>query len=90
MKAIEYVWLNNGNKMPVLGFGTLQIEDGTLCEDYIYEAIKAGYRMFDTAAAYFNEESIGRAVKKAIHEQIVRREELNPWNDCRWTIWICI
>lgn len=76
MKAIEYVWLNNGNKMPVLGFGTLQIEDGTLCEDYIYEAIKAGYRMFDTAAAYFNEESIGRAVKKAIHEQIVRREEL--------------
>lgn len=62
--------------MPMIGFGTLQITDDTLCEKCIYEAIKAGYRMFDTASAYMNEEPIGRAIKRAISNNLVKREEL--------------
>ena len=62
--------------MPMLGYGTLHITDEALCEKCIYEAIKAGYRMFDTAAAYHNEEAIGRAVARCVNEKIVKREEL--------------
>lgn len=68
--------LNNGNTMPVIGMGTYKIDDNILCEKCIYEAIKCGYRMFDTAAAYENEEAVGRAVKRAIIDGIVKREEL--------------
>lgn len=60
----------------MIGFGTLQITDDRLCEKCIYEAIKAGYRMFDTASAYMNEEPIGRAIKRAISNNLVKREEL--------------
>lgn len=62
--------------MPCLGYGTLHITDELLCEKCIYEAIKYGYRMFDTAAAYKNEEAIGRAISRAIKEKLVKREEL--------------
>lgn len=70
------VRLNNGVEMPILGLGVFQITDLSQCEEVVYEAIKMGYRLFDTAASYMNEEAVGRAVKRAIEEGIVRREEL--------------
>ncbi|MDO4650856.1 MAG: aldo/keto reductase [Eubacteriales bacterium] len=72
----NYILLNNGNKMPLQGFGTLQIKDAKVCEECIYEAIKAGVRMFDTAPAYFNEEAVGRGISRAIADGLVTREEL--------------
>ena len=72
----SFITLNNGNKMPMQGFGTLQIKDAEVCEKCVYEAIKAGVRMFDTAPAYFNEEAVGKGIAKAIAEGLVTREEL--------------
>lgn len=60
---MDYVILNNGVKMPKLGFGVFQItkED---CEKCVLDAIKVGYRHIDTAQAYFNEEEVGNAISK--------------------------
>ncbi len=71
-----YITLNNGNLMPLQGFGTLQIKDAELCEKCIYSAIKAGVRMIDTAPAYFNEEAVGRGIARALADGLVTREEL--------------
>ena len=60
---MEYVKLNNGVKMPILGFGVYQITDEAECESVVLEAIKAGYRLIDTAMAYHNEDAVGRAIK---------------------------
>ena len=46
---MQKVKLNNGIEMPILGFGVYQIEDQTLCEQCVYDAIEAGYRSIDTA-----------------------------------------
>ncbi len=73
---MESVQLNNGEKMPILGFGTLHITELPLCRQCVYEAIKTGYRLIDTAAAYFNEEAVGAGIKDAIADGIVKREEL--------------
>lgn len=62
---MEYVTLSNGVKMPIIGFGVYQITDMAECERIVGEAIKAGYRSFDTSAAYFNEEAVGRAIAKS-------------------------
>lgn len=62
---MEYVTLNNGVRMPVLGFGTYQIKDPTVCEQAVRDAIDVGYRMIDTAASYGNEEAVGRAIKSS-------------------------
>jgi len=62
---MEYVTLNNGIKMPKLGFGTYQITDPEQCEQAVVDAIGVGYRMIDTAASYGNEESVGRAIKRS-------------------------
>ena len=62
---MEYVTLNNGVKMPVLGFGVYQINDLKECEKIVSEAIKTGYRLIDTAQAYGNEEAVGSAVKNS-------------------------
>lgn len=62
---MEYVTLNNGVKMPVLGFGVYQIKDLKECEKIVSEAIKTGYRLIDTAQAYGNEEAVGTAVKNS-------------------------
>ena len=61
---MEYFTLNNGVKMPVIGYGTFQIppEDTERC---VSEALKAGYRCIDTAAAYMNEEGVGEAIRKS-------------------------
>jgi len=73
---VEKVVLNNGVEMPILGFGVYQITDLTQCEQCVYDAIKVGYRLIDTAAAYMNEEAVGKAIKRAIEEGMVKREGL--------------
>ena len=69
---MEYVTLNNGVKMPILGFGVYQIKDPKECEQAVADAISVGYRLIDTAASYGNEEAVGRAVRRCK----VPREEL--------------
>lgn len=59
------VTLNNGIEMPQLGFGVFQINDLAECERCVIDALEAGYRLIDTAAAYGNEEAVGRAIKKS-------------------------
>ena len=59
---MEFVTLNNGVKMPILGFGVFQIPDPAACEQAVLDAISVGYRSIDTAASYGNEESVGRAI----------------------------
>lgn len=66
------VTLNNGVKMPIIGFGLYQVPDAEESENTVYEALKAGYRLIDTAAGYQNEEAVGRAIKRSG----VAREEL--------------
>jgi 2,5-diketo-D-gluconate reductase A len=66
------VVLNNGVQMPLLGFGVYQITDADECELSVYEALQTGYRLIDTAAAYGNEEAVGRAIKRSG----VAREEI--------------
>lgn len=72
MSDIPNVTLNNGVKMPLLGFGVFQMQDADECERSVYEAIRTGYRLIDTAAAYGNEEAVGSAIKRSG----VAREEL--------------
>jgi 2,5-diketo-D-gluconate reductase A len=62
---MQKVTLNNGVEMPILGFGVFQIQDETECEQAVYDAIMAGYRLIDTAASYLNEEAVGRAIKRS-------------------------
>ncbi|MBQ0837090.1 aldo/keto reductase [Lactiplantibacillus pentosus] len=57
--------LNNGVTMPQLGFGVFQVPDLDDCEAAVTAALKAGYRLIDTATAYQNEEAVGRAIKKS-------------------------
>lgn len=61
---MKYVTLNNGVKMPILGYGVYQVEPDE-CERCVSDAVEAGYRLIDTAQAYCNEEGVGRAVKKS-------------------------
>ncbi len=72
MAAIPSVTLNNGVGMPLLGFGVFQVTDAEECERSVYEAIRTGYRLIDTAAAYGNEEAVGKAIQRSG----VAREEL--------------
>lgn len=62
---MEYVALNNGVKMPKEGFGVFQVPDAAVCEQAVLDALASGYRLIDTAAAYFNEEAVGAALKKS-------------------------
>ena len=62
---MEQVTLHNGVEMPILGLGVYQVEDPAVCEQSVLAALSAGYRSIDTAAAYLNEEAVGRAIKKS-------------------------
>jgi 2,5-diketo-D-gluconate reductase A len=62
---MEYVTLNNGLKMPILGFGVFQIPDAQECERSVIDAIETGYRLIDTAASYLNEEAVGKGIKNS-------------------------
>lgn len=76
---MEYVTLNNGVKMPMVGIGTflLQPEDA---EAAVFHALKEGYRLIDTANAYVNEKAVGRAMKKSgvVREDIFLETKLWP------------
>ena len=61
---MEYVTLNNGIKMPVIGIGTFMLEPDD-AENSVYSALKNGYRLIDTANAYINEKAVGRGIKKS-------------------------
>ena len=65
MSQIQTVKLNNGVEMPLEGFGVLQVPDHAVCEQAVLDAIASGYRLIDTAAAYMNEEAVGKAVAKS-------------------------
>ncbi|KOS23341.1 NAD(P)H-dependent D-xylose reductase xyl1 [Escovopsis weberi] len=67
--------LNSGHNMPLVGFGLWKV-DNAICADTIYNAIKAGYRLFDGACDYGNERECGEGVARAIKEGIVKREDL--------------
>lgn len=69
---MEFVTLNNGIKMPMEGFGVFQVPEAAECEQAVINAVSTGYRLIDTAAAYFNEEAVGAAIKKCG----IPREEL--------------
>ena len=73
---MDFVTLNNGVKMPMEGFGVFQVPDGAVTEQAVLDAIDSGYRLIDTAAAYQNEEAVGRAVAKRIADGTVKREDL--------------
>ena len=62
---MQYVTLNNGVNMPLLGFGVFQIADAAKCERSVLAAIEAGYRLIDTAAIYGNEAAVGNAIKRS-------------------------
>lgn len=61
---MEYVTLNNGVKMPILGYGVYQVSKEE-CERCVSDALSVGYRAFDTAQSYFNEEQVGNAIAKS-------------------------
>lgn len=64
--------LNNGVSVLPIGYGVFRMTDEAVCEEAVVEAIRAGYRLIDTAAAYSNEEAVGRAIRRSG----VAREEL--------------
>ncbi|MGN0326432.1 MAG: aldo/keto reductase [Lachnospiraceae bacterium] len=72
---MEYVTLNNGNKMPLVGFGVFEIpkEQTARC---VYDALEVGYRLIDTAQAYYNEEQVGEGIKQAIQKLGIKREDV--------------
>ncbi len=72
MNTVNTVTLNNGVQMPQEGFGVFQVPDPAVCEQAVLDAIASGYRLIDTAAAYMNEEAVGKAIAKCG----VPREEL--------------
>jgi len=71
----QYVTLNNNVNMPKLGFGTDYLK-GDKCIESVILAIKAGFRMIDTAHLYKNEKEIGIAIKECIKSNIIKREDL--------------
>lgn len=73
---MEFVTLCNGIQMPQEGFGVFQVQDKEECKRSVLEAIRAGYRLIDTAASYTNEDAVGEAVREAIAEGLCTREEL--------------
>ena len=75
MINIPAIKLFNGVEMPTEGFGVFQISE-TECKNIVLDAIHIGYRLIDTASSYKNEQAVGDAVKQAIDECIVSRDEL--------------
>lgn len=62
---MEYMQLNNGIKIPALGYGLFMV-DPLKSEEYVSLAIETGYRLIDTAQIYNNEEGVGNAVKNQV------------------------
>ena len=72
-KIAKTYLLNNGMEMPILGLGTYPIKETEVFEQAI---VKGGYRLFDTASMYENEQFIGEAIQSAIGQGAVAREDL--------------
>ncbi len=73
---MEYTTLSNNLEMPMVGFGVFQVTDKEECKQSVFNAIRTGYRLIDTAAVYGNEDAVGDAVREAIEEGLCTREEL--------------
>lgn len=73
---MEYTTLSNNLEMPMAGFGVFQVTDKEECKQSVLSAIRAGYRLIDTAAVYGNEDAVGEAVREAIEEGICTRESI--------------
>lgn len=69
------ILLSNGVKMPQEGFGVFQVPESE-CREVVLDAIRTGYRLIDTASSYKNEEAVGAAIREAVAEGTVKREEL--------------
>ena len=69
---MDYITLNNGVKMPMLGFGVFQVTDPVVCERVVADALSVGYRLIDTASVYGNECAVGAALRKST----ILREDL--------------
>ena len=69
---MEFFALNNGVKMPKIGFGVFQIPDAAQAEAVVNDALETGYKMIDTAASYLNEAAVGAAIQNSG----IKREEL--------------
>lgn len=91
---MEFQTLNNGIKIPVLGFGVWQIFDQKECQKAVEDALSVGYRLIDTASLYRNEEAVGRAIKASgiPREDIfltskawLRRYQISPKRDTSQT-----
>ena len=90
---MEFVTLNNGLKMPKVGFGVYQIKNQEQCKQAVLDAIDVGYRLIDTAQSYGNEEAVGKAIQetsKASVEESLKKMQLDyidlvllhqPFND---------
>lgn len=72
---MEYVKLNNGVEMPIIGFGVFEIpaEHTAQC---VYDAIECGYRLIDTAQAYYNELEVGEGIQRAVQNLGIKRENI--------------
>ena len=72
---MEYVTLNNGVQMPMVGFGVFEIpaEQTAGC---VFDALETGYRLIDTAQAYYNEKKVGDGIQRAIKKLGIRREDI--------------
>lgn len=60
---MQYVTLNNGLQMPIVGYGVFQIADANECARSVVDAIETGYRLIDTAASYMNEAAVGKGLR---------------------------
>ncbi|WP_068618986.1 aldo/keto reductase [Paenibacillus tuaregi] len=80
----DTVELNNGVQMPWFGLGVWQVKEGDEVLSSVKAAIRNGYRSIDTAAAYKNEEGVGQAIREALEENGLKREDLfittKVWN----------
>jgi len=63
--TVNHVILNNGVKMPLLGFGVFQVTDLAECQRAVEDALGVGYRLIDTAASYQNEQAVGDALRNS-------------------------
>ena len=72
---MNYVTLNNGIQMPMVGYGVFEIpaEQAARC---VFDALETGYRLIDTAQAYYNEKEVGDGIQRAIRELGIRREDI--------------
>lgn len=72
---MEYFKLNDGNKIPAMGIGTFLLTPDQ-AEESVYNALKDGYELIDTANAYVNEKAVGRGIRRAIDDGITTREKV--------------